>query len=269
MSRKVQNRHKFLLPVALILSLAGTIATAEEQPEEEIPPWYQFEVLIFERISPGAGSTEFWPEDPGTPSRLNAIPLTEARTQEIGLQALIETAAPPAPEPFRPLAESEWQLSEQHQHLSRSRNYKPLLHVAWRQQVIEPDQSQQLLLELPRPSNSQSAIDEPLRLEGTIRVGVKRYLHLATDLLLRQWETEEGIKGDSLEFRPAFRAFRMQSQRRMRSGEIHYLDHPIIGVLFLASRYELPTEPEPVEDGTPVDREVESQSKQEPASTSS
>ncbi|RLJ19357.1 hypothetical protein DJ031_08455 [bacterium endosymbiont of Escarpia laminata] len=267
----MQNRHKYWLPVALILSLAGTIATAEEQPEEEIPPWYQFEVLIFERISAGAGSTEFWPEDPGTPSRLNAIPLTEALAQEIGLREPIETAAPPAPEPepepFRPLAESEWQLSEQHQHLSRSRNYKPLLHVAWRQQVIEPDQSQQLLLELPRSSNPQSAIDEPLRLEGTIRVGVKRYLHLETDLLLRQWETEDGMTGDSLEFRPAFRTFRMQSQRRMRSGEIHYLDHPIIGVLFLASRYELPTEP--VEDETPVDGEVESQPKQEPVSTSS
>ncbi len=265
----MQNRHKFLLPVALILSLAGTIATAEEQPEEEIPPWYQFEVLIFERISPGAGSTEFWPEDPGTPSRLNAIPLTLQQTHNTLPLQSVETASPLTPEPFRPLAESEWQLSEQHQHLSRSRNYKPLLHVAWRQQVIEPDQSQQLLLELPRSSNPQSAIDEPLRLEGTIRVGVKRYLHLATDLLLRQWETEEGIKGDSLEFRPAFRAFRMQSQRRMRSGEIHYLDHPIIGVLFLASRYELPTEPEPVEDGTPADGEVESQPKQEPANTSS
>ncbi|RDH87361.1 MAG: hypothetical protein DIZ77_13735 [endosymbiont of Seepiophila jonesi] len=267
MSWKVQNRHKCWLPVALILSLAGTIATAEEQPEEEAPPWYQFEILIFERISAGAGSTEFWPEDPGTPSRLNAIPLTEAR--EIGLREPIETAASSAPDPFRPLAKSEWQLSEQHQHLSRSRNYKPLLHVAWRQQVIEPDQSQQLLLELPRPSNPQAAIDESLRLEGTIRVGVKRYLHLETDLLLRQWETEDGIRGDSLEFRPAFRAFRMQSQRRMRSGEVHYLDHPIIGVLFLASRYELSTEPEPAEDKTPVDGEVESQPKQEPVSTSS
>ncbi|MBL3599923.1 MAG: hypothetical protein JMN25_08640 [gamma proteobacterium endosymbiont of Lamellibrachia anaximandri] len=265
----MQNRHKYWLPVALILSLAGTIATAEEQPEEEIPPWYQFEVLIFERISAGAGSTEFWPDDPGTPSRLNAIPLTEVPTQEIGLREAIETATTPAPEPFRSLAESEWQLSEQHQHLSRSRNYKPLLHVAWRQQVIDPDQSQQLLLELPRSSNPQSAVGEPLRLEGTIRVGVKRYLHLESDLLLRQWETEDGITGDSIEFRPAFRAFRMQSKRRMRSGEIHYLDHPIIGVLFLASRYELPIEPEPVEDGTPVDGEVESQPKQEPAGTSS
>lgn len=85
------------------------------------------------------------------------------------------------------------------------------------------------------------------RLEGLIRVGRGRFLHLDADLLLQPAGAAE----------PA----RIRLSRRMRSGELHYVDHPQVGILIQAERYrpeppareELPAgEPKPVEPvGTP------------------
>ncbi|MEW8346746.1 MAG: CsiV family protein, partial [Candidatus Thiodiazotropha taylori] len=38
--------------------------------------------------------------------------------------------------------------------------------------------------------------------------------------------------------------YRMQEKRRMRSGKLHYLDHPVLGVFAIANRYEMPAPPE-------------------------
>ena len=46
--------------------------------------------------------------------------------------------------------------------------------------------------------------------------------------------------------------YRMQARRRMRSGELHYIDHPLMGVLIKITPYELP-KPVPI---VPVEPEV-------------
>ena len=60
------------------------------------------------------------------------------------------------------------------------------------------------------------------RLSGLIRVTRGRYLHLETDLLLN----------DASSAQP----YRIQLHRRMRSGELHYVDHPKLGILVQAVR---------------------------------
>jgi len=83
------------------------------------------------------------------------------------------------------------------------------------------------------------------RLGGLIRVTRGRYLHLETDLLLRDTNLAEPE--------------RIKLYRRMRSGELHYVDHPRVGILIQAERYEptvsrdtidpAPGEPKPVQPG--------------------
>ena len=83
------------------------------------------------------------------------------------------------------------------------------------------------------------------RLGGLIRVTRGRYLHLETDLLLRDTNLAEPQ--------------RIKLYRRMRSGELHYVDHPRLGILIQAERYEptvsrdtveqAPGEPKPVQPG--------------------
>ncbi|TCK08876.1 CsiV family protein [Marinobacterium mangrovicola] len=56
------------------------------------------------------------------------------------------------------------------------------------------------------------------RVDGTIRVDRSRYLHFKPNLLL----TRNGAQ------------YQLKQSRRMRSRELHYLDHPLFGVLVYA-----------------------------------
>ncbi|WP_432695383.1 CsiV family protein [Marinobacterium sp. YM272] len=56
------------------------------------------------------------------------------------------------------------------------------------------------------------------RVDGTIRVDRSRYLHFKPDLLLTRGGTQ----------------YQLKQSRRMRSKELHYLDHPLFGILVYA-----------------------------------
>lgn len=106
-------------------------------------------------------------------------------------------------------------------------------------------------------------------LDGTIRLVVSRYLHIYTDLYLTapvEWtalpgataepdeeQEESGETGepDRDETRPlsidttqiargpegrAMLSYPFVQHRRMRSGELHYLDHPVLGLLIRVDR---------------------------------
>jgi hypothetical protein len=75
-------------------------------------------------------------------------------------------------------------------------------------------------------------------MEGLVSVSVKRYLHVNLDMTLRIARVSAGgeSKDGVLEF--GDRRYRMQEHRRMRSGELHYLDHPMMGVLIRIDRSE-------------------------------
>jgi hypothetical protein len=229
MRRKMIVKPGKLIFLILILLLIAPISLhAEAKNEQQSAPWYQFEVLVFRRIAPGAGSTEGWALDPEMPDQEQSVRLTRG--------ALTEGGKPIA---YRALPAEEKSLTEAWGAMRRSRDYRPLYHIAWRQPVTHPDQAIPVYFSLA--SKRKSAFEEPLPiLEGSIKFGIKRYLHLETDILLRVAEdqTRSEVGYDS-----ALRSYRMQEKRRMRSGKLHYLDHPVLGILTIAHRYKMP-EPE-------------------------
>lgn len=117
----------------------------------------------------------------------------------------------------------------------------------------------------------------PPRLSGTLKLILSRYLHIATDLLYREPNKEaqtfemqpipEAMQsdeipnaaaeagepgpedGDELDLfeqlaaqqmappPPPYHVYRMQQSRRMRSGELHYLDHPVFGLAVKVTPY--------------------------------
>ncbi len=107
-------------------------------------------------------------------------------------------------------------------------------------------------------------------LSGILNIGVGRYLHVEADLLLYKPQVDNMLEAEDdapptivqkMEPSPLFaneegfepimeveeeqipEFFRIQGNMRMRSGEVHYLDHPLVGMLVLFTPYT-PPEPE-------------------------
>jgi len=103
----------------------------------------------------------------------------------------------------------------------------------------------------------QNSEDKQLKtLEGTIKLHLGRYLHLEADLLYRsQTEPLENntffMNLDDIEQPQTL--FRMHQTRRMRSGELHYFDHPMFGMLVQITPYELPEPEIELEEGNELD----------------
>jgi hypothetical protein len=231
----IDIKGNLILLFGLLLLLPMSLA-AESHNAGSSEPWYQFEVLVFRRIDRGAGSTEGWELDPGAPDRKHSVRLSRGAP----LQAN-------KPIPFRALPAEEKSLSEAWRIMRGSRNYRPLYHLAWRQPVSHPDRAKPVYFSLQPKSGSGLDGQLPI-LEGTVKFGIRRYLHLETDILLRSAIDDQQ---DFDDYGPRYRNYRMQEKRRMRSGKLHYLDHPLIGVLAIAKRYKMPepeiTEPQSTE----------------------
>lgn len=188
---------------------------------------YDIELVLFSQTAP---SDEHWPEQADAPDRRRArqtlyvdpavlaaeaprpaIPLAEssappplasgARPSPAEQQPL-----PPGPDaaplpPVELLPESALNLRPQAYSLQRQ-GYQIMLHLGWRQVVGELGSDPWYWLETPG-------------LAGLIKIEKGRYLHIGTEWLIQ----DESIP------------YRLDLGRRMRSEELHYLDHPRAGLL--------------------------------------
>lgn len=102
-----------------------------------------------------------------------------------------------------------YRLSGAWQALRNSSQYRPLRHLAW----IQRGRPKRLAPEILVGEDANSDVF------GTVQVSRARFLHLNMDLLLRD----------------AAGSYRFTNHRRMRSNELHYIDHPMFGVLVIAT----------------------------------
>ncbi len=356
-----------LLLLFFLAFLPVHLALGEEQP------WYQIELVIFERIGLDEQVSETWPDDPGealVEPVLELIPqkvadrLDEREKQDAALDTGLgepsqpeadrlpddlsdseataapgEASLPPFSEesvdetaveqpriterPFVLLPSETFGMRGAASRLRRSKNYRVLLHSAWRQPVQVPGEATPVHIHsdvgsvrayyeniaarhqknVDEPATQEAAPDETGRvpeepiddtvlgepakpLDGTVAVTVSRYLHLNADLIYRKEVTipvervtppltnaadqpiiviREGVQAPLLPAANAepdlaiaeiettlVQAFRLATSRRMRSKEIHYLDHPLFGALALITPYEGPTSDRPDDTQNPT-----------------
>ncbi|MDX1513929.1 MAG: CsiV family protein [Gammaproteobacteria bacterium] len=198
--------NRALIRALLIFAalVCGPSAGAQER-------WFQVEVIVFERLDDGGLSAESWLPDPGRPPVEDSIRLIGA--EESPVEGEVNFA-------YRLLGPSQYSLRDTFGGLRASRTYRPLLHHVWRQPGLSQRRARWVHLYVPPESVGGFAPAAP-RIDGTLRVYLSRYLHADADILYQR----EGVETP----------FRLQTSRRMRSGELHYLDHPLFGVLILVT----------------------------------
>lgn len=103
-----------------------------------------------------------------------------------------------------------YRLSGIWQVLRGSSQFRPLRHLAWTQRGRSSHSAPELLI-------GESPTSD---VYGTVRLSRSRFLHLDLDLLLND---DNG-------------SYRLINHRRMRSNELNYIDHPLFGVLVIATR---------------------------------
>lgn len=157
---------------------------------------YDFEIVMFER--PAGEHGEYWPSAPGQPDRSAAVARLDA-----------------LPASGRKLGPVAYTLQKKGMIVHE--------HRSWNQ------------VPRGRASNAWYWVDNG-RVSGLIRITRGRYLHLETDLMLRDANTSA--------------PYRVQLRRRMRSGELHYVDHPKLGIVIRADRRPAPSSRESAADAS-------------------
>lgn len=185
---------------------------------------YDVEILVYASLRADTGE-ERWSTPKVFPATEQALDLGEDGTQS--------------------LVDGERSLQAISEAMRRSSLYRPLLHWRWRQPGWERGRAKAIHVQIPAASslpvtevsartskfllqqlrnNLDSGLSgnssQPL-LDGTLTLTRSRYLHMAVDLIYIDPKT--GIP------------LQLKESRRMRSGELHYLDHPRFGVLVQAT----------------------------------
>ena len=255
--------------------LAFLIATPGYSAETR---YYDVEVVIFETRDPIGLQSEHWPQT------LNED--TPERWVELGLPYAGELPEEyDARYTFVPLPEENYQLNQEVKTLEEAEGYRVLMHLGWRQPGMDrqsaiPVRIQRLVPPLaeampedtveaaPPTEDVAVAIDaaeapplspdsQYMTLQGYIRIALARYLHVSTDLAY-QIHDNTPVAAEPAEDDMATEAaplghpiYHLHQKRRMRSRELHYFDHPVLGALILITPFEPPPEAQPAAAAPP------------------
>ena len=253
------NMAKHFVLLLWLVTVFNTPARA--QPNDSTPAkqqWYQVEVLIFRNDTPFESSPEKWPQriKRNFPEKLSTL----------------QPPQPDSQEAFVKLAPEDTTFTQYFKEIERRDNANMLYHAAWRQPKISRNIALPLLIQ-----STALSPDGQYILEGTIKIGIQRYIHIDTDLWLSDYTVKKKSPLDHWlnEFAPspfaatdidpaaaatspgsalpykdnyetdapvyiAQHIARLQQSRRMKRDELHYLDHPLFGVLVRTIRYERP-----------------------------
>lgn len=193
------------------------------------------------------------------------------------------TAAAATPEPFVALDDDQLELTAAAARLLRQGNYRTLFHKAWRQPTAGRDNAISVLVRGGDSFDDHRELEGSIQLSVERYLHFRTDLWLSTftstagldELPWPKLPRLPVVSADQANTQPNFDALFnnsslsgmnwgsqipafnlshrryvvdttavLRQSRRMRSSELHYIDHPLMGILVRATPYELPT-PEP------------------------
>lgn len=202
------------LPTLLLgLMVATAVPPAAAQSAAD---WYEIEIIVFRQPEPTGANAELHPVDPPPPEASQVVSLRQPGAGGV---------------PYEMLRSGDLKLGGVYESLEQSERYEPLLHIGWRQPGV--GESAAASVAIPPEWQPWSQAQRP-PLHGLVRFHKERYLHLAVDLryqppAVAPDEPELAFDGTMTE--TVTPTYVHQQSRRLRTGELHYLDHPTLGVV--------------------------------------
>jgi len=217
--------HPLLAVFALLAFTLPAVPGNAREPGS--PRVFEIELLVFQNLVVNDGG-EVWPID-------YSQWFEESGKEQADTDTVMEK--------IDWLPEKAWRLTAERNALGRSSRYRPVAYFAWRQAVLDRSRATPVTLSGDSDRRGRAYVD------GAARVAVERYLHLYLNLQLHTPVDDQRPELLELEIPE----FRLSEHRRMRSGEIHYFDHPRFGVIALITPYESPPqETAPVPQAAPA-----------------
>ncbi len=191
-----------LLGLSVMTFAAGTTSVLAQQSDEEpiARPDYQVELIVFEYINPSA-TEEDW-----------RGPTPAAEPDEI---ADAPQSITPAPLEFSRVETEDFQLSEIAGRMRGSRDFRVVYHAAWVQPGYNKEEAPWLIL--------GRVGRVPAKLRGRAKMHLSRFLHMELDLDLQATQNADSLRPSA--------PYSLLESRRMRSGDLHFFDHPKFGAL--------------------------------------
>ena len=223
--------------------------------------YYDIEIVIIENMTEEQKNSENWP--------LQVNMVQAEKTVQLGQPVLSEWLPKDVDlkSSYKVLKSRNYKLTEEVKKISESKTQRVIFHTAWRQPGLDKNQALPVYFkrEIEAPpviedennleQNAEQAVPSKVKttpsvLEGILRVTLARYLHLEAELtyqdklpeivatdnpfsVLDNESTREKIQKQGV-------IHLKQKRRRIRSNELHYVDHPVLGILINITRYEKP-----------------------------
>jgi len=217
-------KYILILMTSLVLLSIHSISFATETG-------YEVELIIFEDTSSRYLKSEDWTyNDMLLHSDINSSASTQKKDPE-----------------YTQLNWESAKLKSQFEKLSNNSNFKILINKRWKQTGLDRNET----FNIPLNSMPEKETDVSLQnvtqdiqqnlhvtesyITGNVKLIMSRYLHFNINLKYFKPQT------DNLGNRELI-SYPIVNERRMKSREIHYIDHPLIGVVVLATPYKIKEE---------------------------
>ena len=270
--------------ILMACSIICLSVSAQDQASKNIygneGRWYQVEIIIFTQND--ELNTEQWSTDIALsypPKWKDLEPLTDEKISERTEQLLTTEA-------FYELPVSERLLNNNARDLKRSKKHRVLYHKAWRQPVWSRSEAPSLLISGGDQYGEEAELNGSINLSVARYLHLNTNLWFTqfannygqevtewpilptppsiTDDIKQSVAKSETVnlwdniaastnEYDSILTKPyvSEKVVLLQQKRRMRSKEIHYIDHPVVGIIFYAIPYELPSPLSPLTTKAP------------------
>jgi len=227
---------KYILIILFLITANQTHAETNAPPENLKK--YDIEIIIFEDAHARYINSESWNTNTAEEEVIAVDDKASSNTSKSS--SLSETDKKSAPyESIKPEI-----LSKEYKRINNSSEFNVLLYSAWRQTGLKKSEAFEINInELDNAHKNKSENT----ITGNLKVVLARYLHFYSQLEYQR-KSSPGITNEALSdstatesptpdesqntvLTPGNIIYPIQSHRRMRSKELHYIDHPLVGIL--------------------------------------